>query len=133
MQSPTLRYLSLLLALSWAMIIYYLSSQPGTDQPLLFYGQDKLFHFIAFGVLGFLTMGAAKATSQGYKQWQLWLAILLVTLYGVLDEFHQYFVPGRNADHFDVIADMLGGMFGVWLMYLLISKKSEKLKVRSEK
>ena len=126
MQTPTLRYISLLLALGWALIIFYLSSQPGTDQPPLFYGQDKLLHFIAFGVLGFLGMGAAKATSQGYRWWQVWLAITVVALYGVLDEFHQHFVPGRVADHYDVIADIIGGMFGVWVMYLMASKRGEK-------
>ena len=124
MQTPTFRYLSLVLALSWAVLIYYLSSQPGVDRPPLFPGQDKLLHFIAFGILGFLAMGSAKAGPYGHRPWQVWLAIALVTLYGALDEFHQYFVPGRVADHYDVIADMIGGMFGAWVMYFLVLKKN---------
>ena len=36
-------------------------------------------------------MGAAKAGTQGHRLWQMWLVTALVTLYGVLDEFHQYF------------------------------------------
>ncbi len=134
MQTPTLRYLSLLLALGWAAVIYHLSSQPGTDVPPLFFGQDKLFHVIAFGILGFLGMGSARAGTQGYKSRQVWLAITVVTLYGVLDEFHQHFVPGRVADVYDVIADMVGGMLGAWVMFLLVSKvvRSES-EVKSEK
>ena len=126
MQTPTLRHLFLLLASGWAILIYYLSSQPGTDVPALFFGQDKVFHFIAFGVLGFLGMGAIKTSGHAYKPGQAWLAVVLVTAYGVLDEVHQYFVPGCTADHYDVIADMLGGMFGVWLMYYLLKMLSAR-------
>ena len=126
MQTPKMRYLFLLLALSWASLIFYLSSQSGTDTPPLFFGQDKLFHFIAFGTLGFLLMGVAKATTQGYKPRQVWLAVALVALYGVLDEFHQHFVPGRVADFYDVIADLIGGMFGAWVMYYLLKILSRR-------
>ena len=126
MQTPTLRYLFVLLTLGWADLIYYLSSQPGMDVRPLFVGQDKVFHFIVFGILGFLGMGAAKATTQGYKPRQVWLAIALVALYGVLDEFHQHFVPGRTADRYDVIADIVGGMFGAWVMYYLLKTLSRR-------
>ena len=126
MQTPTLRYLFLLLALGWAGLIFYLSSQPGTDKPMLFFGQDKLFHFIAFGTLGFLAMGAAKATAHGYSPRQVWLTIALVAVYGMLDEFHQHFVPGRVADFYDVIADIVGGMSGVWVMYYLLKILSRR-------
>ena len=131
MQTPAFRHLSLMLALSWAVFIFYLSSQPGVDMPPLFIGQDKMFHFIAFGILGFLAMGTAKAGPYGHRPWQAWLATALVTLYGMLDEFHQYFVPGRVADLYDVIADMVGGMFGAWMMYFLLSRRHEKC--RSER
>ena len=127
MKSHTLRRLSLLLALGWACFIYYLSSQPGQNVPPLFFGQDKLFHFIAFGILGFFSMGAAKADTQGYRHVQMLLTIVLVTLYGVLDEFHQYFVPGRVADHYDVMADMVGAIFGVWALYYLLTKRHNKI------
>ena len=130
MQPSTLRHLFLLLALSWAILIFYLSSQPGTDKPMLFFGQDKLFHFIAFGTLGFLAMGAAKETAQGYSPRQVWLTITLVAVYGILDEFHQHFVPGRVADFYDVIADMVGGMFGAWVMYYLLKKLTRKQRER---
>jgi VanZ family protein len=40
-------------------------------------------------------------------------------LYGVSDEFHQYFVPGRSVEALDVLADALGGLLGAWMMYQL--------------
>ena len=109
----------LLAALSWASLIFYLSSQPSIETPALFPEQDKLFHLIAFGILGFLTMGALQASHEGYPTRQAWLVALAVMLYGILDEFHQYFVPGRSADVYDVLADAIGGLLGGWAMYWL--------------
>jgi len=120
MQNRSLRYLFLILALAWAAVIFYLSSQPGTDKPMLFPLQDKLLHAIVFGILGFLGMGALEAAAHGYHRWQVWLIAGLVTLYGILDEFHQRFVPGRTADVFDVMADVAGGLLGIWVMYSLV-------------
>jgi len=114
------RFLFLTLAITWAGVIFYLSSQPSIDTPSLFPGQDKLFHMIAFGVLGFFLMGGMKARSNGYRTGQFWLVVVLVTLYGLSDEFHQYFVPGRNADIFDVLADAAGALLGAWTMYYLV-------------
>jgi VanZ family protein len=115
------RFLFLLLAIAWAGVIFYLSSQPGIDTPLLFPGQDKLLHLIAFGLLGFLFMGAMKATRSGYRTMQVWIVVGLVALYGVLDEFHQYFVPGRSAEIYDALADAAGGLLGAWSMFYLVS------------
>ena len=120
MQSHPLRYLSLVIALLWAGVIYFLSDQPGMDTPMIFPFQDKLLHIIVYAVLGFFSMGALEAASHGYRPWQVWLVAGLVSLYAVLDEFHQRFVPGRNADAFDVLADMVGGLLGIWLMYMLV-------------
>jgi len=119
----TLRILFLLCALGWAGVIFYLSSQSGADIPPLFVGEDKLLHAFIFGILGFFTLGAMKTTAYGYRPFQLWLAVLLVTVYGVLDEFHQHFVPGRSPDIFDVMADAAGAMLGVWLLYSFIMRR----------
>ena len=114
------RFLFLLLAIAWAGVIFYLSSQPGIDTPLLFPGQDKLFHLIAFGLLGFLLMGSMKATRSGYRTMQVWIVVGLVATYGVLDEFHQYFVPGRSVEFYDAVADATGGLLGAWSMFYLM-------------
>ena len=119
----TLRNLFLLCALGWASVIFYLSSQPGADIPPMFYGEDKLLHAFVFGILGFLTLGAMKTTVDGYHPFQPWLAVILVTVYGVLDEVHQHFVPGRTPDIYDVMADAAGAMLGVWLLYRFIKAR----------
>ena len=120
MLQGTIRSSFLLAALFWAGLIFYLSSQPSIEAPALFPGQDKLFHLIAFGILGFLTMGTLQASHAGYPTRRVWLVVLAVTLYGILDEVHQYFVPGRNADIYDALADALDGLLGAWAMYYLV-------------
>lgn len=49
-------------------------------------------------------------------------SILLTGIYGASDELHQYFVPYRFADIGDILADFLGGLFGVYIYQLLLDK-----------
>ena len=39
-------------------------------------------------------------------------AVLIASLYGVSDEYHQRFVPGRMFDVLDMVADALGASAG---------------------
>ena len=121
----TLTNLSRLLALLWAGLIFYLSSQSSLDVPLLFHGQDKLFHAAAFGTLGFLALGSMRPAETGYPAGRRLLAFLLVVGYGILDEFHQSFVPGRSVDSLDVLADAAGGIIGIGLMAFIHRKRSQ--------
>src|SRR5690606_15800676 len=40
---------------------------------------------------------------------------LLAVLYGISDEIHQSFVPGRFPDLWDLVADSAGALLGAWL------------------
>jgi hypothetical protein len=122
----TVRNLFLLCALGWAGVIFYLSSLPGVDVPPLFFGEDKLLHAVVFGILGFFALGAMKTRGDGYRVFQPWLAVVLVVVYGALDEFHQHFVPGRTPDIHDLMADAVGGMLGVWVSYRFIKARARK-------
>lgn len=119
---PALRYLFLAMAIGWAVAIYILSSQPGLDVPPLFFGQDKLLHALVFGILGFLVAGALLPAAQKIRRRHILMAVGLVAAYGMLDEIHQYFVPGRMADVFDVLADVGGGILGIWLFTRAVYK-----------
>lgn len=96
-------------ALLWAGIIFALSAQP-TLPVSLGSGRDKLAHFAAYAVLGLLVARALPPRGR-----VAWLAILLGSLYGASDEFHQHFVPGRSTDVFDWVADSLGVVAGASL------------------
>lgn len=90
--------------------IFFLSSQPDVPVPAWFSGQDKLFHVVLYLPLGFLmSLGLAH---WGLRKNLVIYVSLLALLYGVTDEVHQYFVPGRDASVLDLIADLVGGFGG---------------------
>jgi VanZ family protein len=104
-------------ALLWAATIFVLSSFPGSAYPATnLVNADKLVHIALYGLLGGL---CARGFVRG-SGWGLWpvlgLAALLSTLYGVSDELHQAFVPGRNSDWHDVVADAVGSLLGAALV-----------------
>ena len=47
---------------------------------------------------------------------QVWLATSIASLYGISDEFHQSFVPGRTPDVVDWLADTSGALLAVLLI-----------------
>jgi VanZ family protein len=117
-----LRLASTVLTVAWVALIYYLSDQPGQDIPPLFPMEDKLQHLLAYGVLGFLALGTQRPGASGYRITDYWKIAALVALYGVLDEFHQSFVPGRDADAFDVLADATGGLLGTGVLFYVVRR-----------
>ena len=75
---------------------------------------DKVLHALVYSVLGGLCCLAARQTwslSLG-RRGVVIVGALCALLYGVTDEFHQLFVPGRSADVYDVVADGIGGLIG---------------------
>ncbi len=94
-----------LLALAWAALIFGLSARPAQDLPTLFFGADKFVHIALYAPLGWWL---ARGFGVG------WLAVLVATAYGVSDEWHQSFVPGRMPSLADVGADAVGALLGAW-------------------
>lgn len=70
----------------------------------------KLSHFTEYAVLGGLGYLAFMLGLQQPQQRALWLALVCSTLYALTDEFHQVFVPGRQAMLTDVLIDALGAL-----------------------
>ncbi len=91
-------------ALLWAALIFWLSSRSHLPEPPLFFdGADKLVHVLAYAVLTSLLLWA----DCGRRVW-LWLAVAVA--YGVSDELHQGWVPLRESDALDVLADAAGAL-----------------------
>lgn len=82
---------------------------------------DKILHFVAYAIMGILFFRAYRTLPIGNRQLLLaLLSILSAGLYGISDEIHQHFVPFRNADSMDVLADFLGSIGGVTVYLRLI-------------
>ncbi len=108
--------LSLVLAVVWMGVLFWLSHQPTLDTPSLFSGQDKLFHAGVYGLLGILLLGAMRPDFSGYTGNQALTGALIASLYGISDEFHQSFVPGRSPEVLDWVADSTGALLAVLLL-----------------
>jgi hypothetical protein len=54
----------------------------------------------------------------------LLLTALIGSAYGAIDEFHQYFVPGRSCDVWDWLADTLGALLGALAIMILVRMRA---------
>ncbi|MFZ5621985.1 MAG: VanZ family protein [Pseudomonadota bacterium] len=122
--SRTVRLSSTILAATWMATIFHLSSQPMPEIDLGFSAQDKVVHLVAYGLLGALLLGALPLRAGGYTRGQVLLAAMIGSLYGISDEWHQFFVPGRSMDMLDMLADAAGALLGAWLVKLVVGKRS---------
>ena len=89
----------------YAIIIFSVSSIPGKDIPPVFKYQDTVFHFLEYAGLSLLLNRALKDIP-GFKRFSL--VLILCLLYALSDEWHQSFVPGRNASLYDAAVDGIG-------------------------
>jgi len=109
--------------LIYCIFIFIQSSYPSPeDIPNIPY-LDKFLHFCAYALLGALFLRAYLTLRiKNNTNLVIILGILSSAIYGISDEIHQYYVPFRDADLMDVLADTLGSIFGVWIYYLFIVK-----------
>jgi len=99
-------------AILWTAVLFAASSRPSLPVDL-HSGTDKLAHFAAYSVLGFLL-----ARGGVRSRISLPLVVLIGILIGALDELYQSTIPNRVADVGDWIADSLGVVAGVVLHQL---------------
>ena len=100
----------------YCLLIYIQSSHPSPeDIPSIPYF-DKILHFAAYAFLGGLLLRALKTlTIKDNLRLITILGITLSSLYGISDEIHQHYVPYRDADIMDALADIIGSIFGVYI------------------
>jgi VanZ family protein len=100
-------------ALGWALVIWFLSSQPGRPfgpQGPFTEVLGNLAHAPEYGILAlWLVLALPRRSAWPVLDTRALVGILLVVLlYAVLDEFHQSFTPHRDASAFDVLTDFIG-------------------------
>jgi len=110
---------------------HWISSLPGTpsaDDPALY----AVFYWVPPSVQNTLHVPAYAVLAWAWS-WALgaWLrapaaraisACAIASVYGVIDEWHQSFVPGRFASLTDVTLDVAGAVLGIWLAAWMGSK-----------
>lgn len=104
----------LIALLGWAALIFVLSSFPNPPGPRGPEWQSYAAHTVEYAVFAFLAMRLLAVAWPAVPGYRLALAAwLLAVLYGLSDELHQAFVPGRDASLLDVAFDALGAAIGV--------------------
>src|SRR3989344_9356582 len=99
------------------VFIFYISSLEFLPNPLPSFSYTSIVYHIGIFFLFSLFLFLAGEKNKEY----LFLVLILSFVYAVLDELHQYFVPGRVAGLFDIGLNSLGILIG--LLFILIFKK----------
>ncbi len=98
-------------AIVWMVVIFAASSVSLPSFPSGV--ADYHAHFAVYAVLGGLVAwGRAQGRLGSVTFPSTLVAVLIATLYGVGDEVHQSFVPGRDPSLTDVVADSVGAITG---------------------
>lgn len=99
-------------AVLWAVVLFLLSAWPdgpGREWLPWLPGKDKIAHVVLYSVFGG-TLAHVRRYSSFPVSAVLVIAVGLV--YGLTDEWHQSFVPGRDPSLWDWVADAVGVIVG---------------------
>lgn len=77
---------------------------------------DKVVHAAVYGLLAILLLQVMRRI-EGIKNALPWAWIFAI-IFGIGDEWHQAFVPGRYADFQDAVANTVGASLTLFLLWL---------------
>lgn len=85
---------------------------------------DKINHFGAYGLLSVLLYLNLyfQDKIKLLNKFPATFTVLIASIYGLLDELHQMFVPGRSAEFLDWLADFSGSLVAVLISRYLIRR-----------
>ena len=115
------RTLAWTLSAAWASAIFVVSSRPGNTLPG---GYSVQAHLAEYFVLGALLTWALADEQPSVST--VGLAIILASLYGITDEFHQRFVFMRTPDIFDWMLDTVGATLGALAVRALLTRAARQ-------
>ena len=99
--------------------IFYISSMSSSELP----GSDGVdlspLHIVEYFILSSLIYRAMESRKLVQME-RILLSILFAVAYGITDEFHQIFVPGRTFDFIDMIFNLIGSSL---IVYKIRGKK----------
>jgi VanZ family protein len=102
----------------YAGFIFFMSAQSHPEEQLPSFllkdVSDKVLHAVEYAVLGVLCYRGFRWGVNGQVASRaLLFAIVTASLYGMTDEAHQLFVPFRESNWQDWLADTIGAAIGV--------------------
>ena len=108
----------------WAVVICFFSVFPTGNLEMISIGYaDKVAHFLLYFILGALMIKAYGRIEGLTFRKSLSFTLILGGVYGILLELVQIPVPGRNAEVYDVAANIIGIVSGIILGRILLWQK----------
>ncbi|MEZ6194964.1 MAG: VanZ family protein [Planctomycetota bacterium] len=95
-------------------------------------GSMNVLHFVVYAVLAVCCAfgGGAAIAEGGDRGRRFGFGVAAATLFGLGDELHQSFIPGRFCSFFDLVVDGLGATFGVLVARELLARPSDRRRGR---
>jgi len=113
---------------AYMALIFYSSAQPDPAPRLTALVWDKVLHFSGYALLAVLFCRALRGERIALYAAAI-LAVVLTSVYGATDEWHQAFTPNRTSDVHDWIADSTGAVLGAAVYALAaVSMASRRLR-----
>jgi VanZ family protein len=109
----------------WMGLIFILSSRSRLPQPLGPHLTAVAGHVVVYAVLAILVYWGLACRGRAIG-WHLALAFAVAVGYGLSDEWHQSFVPGRQPALFDIVMDTLGALLGLAATILWLRRSSSQ-------
>jgi len=122
--------LTLVLPVAYMAGIFYLSSKKGSGLSLP--APDYIMHALLYAGLG-VCWRLALSTGLGLpRRRAIFLVLVVATIYGVTDEWHQSFVPGRSPELSDLVADSAGAVVSqvCWEVAALLRRMMRRFRER---
>lgn len=122
------KYVNYAAPIIWMVMIFLLSSRavfPVHLSTAQYQYVSSLVHIFLYIILTFLIANALTTGKVRFKH-ALLNALIIAMLYGMLDEWHQSFVPGREARLSDWLLDMVGCLVAGNLFWLKVNIKENK-------
>lgn len=110
----------------YSVVIFIFSSQPEVGVEQYFYGQDKVIHFLTYGIHAFLCLLVLSEKILLLKLFHYFLALAFSISYGIFNEIYQYFIPEREFSFRDILANSLGIITFLVLVYIFQNKRTRK-------
>lgn len=135
------KYFLFLPIILYSIFIVYLSSLSAIPYIITnFEIKDKILHFIGFtgyGVLLFLPIFFLNqnfnepldinSIYSNLKKSYIY-TFIIAFIFAISDEIHQSYVPGRDADIWDLVADTMGIFFSLLIYHFILKLLLPKLK-----
>lgn len=100
----------------WAAVLFLLSEFGVFRTTVWLALNDKLVHFALYAVLGAALAWGKRKSGTRFPHWAL---IGVGVVYGVVDELHQRFTPGRIPSVTDAVADAIGVAVGYTVVLMI--------------